>query len=428
MPIISFLLSTLLSATSLTITEPENWAAYNLDELTGIRVILENENVVPDSVHYSLNGASVVPIPRLNTDWPTYMQNYQNHGFSESPAPMTNEILWTAPVTGIWHEFPTPVVVNGIVYYPSNFGTDSLHALDAATGELIWKYHVGETDDAVTVHEGLVYVASDSLFCLDALTGSRIWASSEGDVNGSTPVVTNGKAFCGRNPVSQSVSILSCLAAETGELVWADTIPGRQVSCMGINDTVLYLPTFSINAYSPLYAIDALTGNIIWENNDAYEGYWDSSPVIVDDMIYINGEDGMCRAIDANNGNTVWERSLTPGECISATPAYNEGVLYFADQNDSYHCLNSQDGTTIWSVPGFGHGSSAVADGMIFYGLINIELQCGSVVALNCSNGSEVWRYDALGTVWIAGSPSVTDGVVYIPMHDGNLYAFGTGL
>lgn len=77
------------------------------------------------------------------------MQNYQNHGYSESPAPSDNTILWTASVTGDLHEFPTPVVVNGIVYYPSNYGTDSLYTLDAATGELIWNAPVLESSTDV---------------------------------------------------------------------------------------------------------------------------------------------------------------------------------------------------------------------------------------------------------------------------------------
>ena len=89
----------LISVTNLTITEPVDGETYDGDWLP-LRAIVENENEVPDSVHYSLNGAAVVLIPRLNTDWPTYMQNYQNHGYSESPAPHDNTILWTAPITG----------------------------------------------------------------------------------------------------------------------------------------------------------------------------------------------------------------------------------------------------------------------------------------------------------------------------------------
>ena len=176
------------------ITEPVDGETYDGDWLT-VRAIVENENEIPEYVQYSLNGQPVVLIPRLNTDWYTYMQNDLHHGYSESPAPTDNTILWTAPVTGTTHEFPTPVIVEGIVYYPSNDGTDSLYALDAATGELIWKYRTGYTDDAVTVKNGYLYTASDSLWCLDALTGERIWATSAADNSGSTPAVVDGNVY-----------------------------------------------------------------------------------------------------------------------------------------------------------------------------------------------------------------------------------------
>jgi len=135
MILVTLLISSVFSATGITITEPIHCEAYNIDSLPDFRAIVENENSIPDSVSYSLNGGSYVKVSRLNTDWPTYMQNYQNHGYSESPAVTDNTILWTAPVTGDWHEFPTPVVVDGIVYYPQDSPGDSLYALNAATGE-----------------------------------------------------------------------------------------------------------------------------------------------------------------------------------------------------------------------------------------------------------------------------------------------------
>ena len=84
----------MISVTNLTITEPVDGETYDGDWLP-LRAIVENENELPDSVHYTLNGECVIQIPRLSTDWPTYMQNYQNHGYSESPAPMDNTVLWT---------------------------------------------------------------------------------------------------------------------------------------------------------------------------------------------------------------------------------------------------------------------------------------------------------------------------------------------
>ena len=65
----TLLISTFLLTTSVTITEPVDGDTYDGDWLT-VRAIVENENELPDSVHYTLNGETVIEIPRLNTDWP----------------------------------------------------------------------------------------------------------------------------------------------------------------------------------------------------------------------------------------------------------------------------------------------------------------------------------------------------------------------
>ncbi len=264
---VAFLTAALVSTTSLTITEPVDGETYNGDWLT-VRAIVENDNELPDSVHHTLNGDQFVLIPRLNTDWYTYMQDDLHRGYSESPAPTDNTILWTAPVTGDYHEFPTPVIVGGIVYYPSNYGTDSLYALDAATGELIWKYRTGYTDDAVTVKDGYLYTASDSLWCLNALTGERIWATSAADADGSTPAVVDGRVYCGRASYSQSTSYIYCFDAITGTEIWSETISGYTASCLTVYSGMVFIPTH----IGPLYALNASTGSVVWENSDSYGG------------------------------------------------------------------------------------------------------------------------------------------------------------
>ena len=419
----TILTAILIFTTNLTITEPVDGETYDGDWLT-VRAIVENENEIPEYVQYSLNGQSVVQVPRLNTDWYTYMQGDLHHGFSESPAPTDNTILWTAHVTGIYHEFPTPVIVDGIVYYPSNIGTDSLYALDAATGELIWKYRTGYTDDAVTVKDGYLYTASDSVWCLNALTGERIWATGAANDGGSTPAVVGGRVYCGRNEYNPNyISYVYCLNAATGTEIWADTLSGCQYSCMTVWNGRVFVPTFHDNSETPLYALDANTGSIIWENSDSYEGYWDSSPVLVDSVIYIGGENGKVFAIDAITGITIWEKIISPGS-INPTLAYHDNRLYFGFGN--YYCLDASTGNTIWSVPGQQHGSSGIADGIVFYGE-EYNPDGARVIALDCDSGAELWSYQT-GGKFIQSSPAITDGVVYIAAIDWNLYAFGTGL
>ena len=431
MLILSLLITIVLSDPSVMITEPVDGDTYNGDWLT-IRAIVENDNQLPDSVHYSLNGSLIALVPRLNTDWPTYMQNYQNHGYSESPAPMDNTIFWTAPVTGTDHEFPTPVIVNGIVYYPSNYGSDSLYALNSATGELIWKYHTGYTDDAVTVDNGRLFTASDSLWCLDALTGERLWATALAGPDGGTPVVSGNKVYAALwVPYTRDTGV-SCFDVATGTQIWVDTLSGRPACCMALQNETLFLATYSPISASPLYALDANTGSVIWANEDSDTGYWDSSPVIVDDVLYICGGDGKARAVEAATGQTIWE-SLLSENLITATIAYDEERLFFANETGPYYCLDAINGNTIWSVIGRQHGSSAIAGEMLYYGECfyydTVTVDSARVVALDSENGSEIWSCTiASGPVGFQGSPAIADGIVYFPATDGNLYAFGTGL
>jgi len=417
-----FLCAIAIASTAVTITEPVDGEVYSTDWLV-LRAIVENENEIPESVCYTLNSQSPVDVFRLNTDWFTYMANDLHTGFSDSPAPTDNTILWTAPITGDTHEFCSPVVVNGVVYFVSDEQSVA-YALDAATGDIIWQYDVvNHVDDAVTVYGDNVYLAADSAWCLDALTGDRIWAfkpSPSFKMNG-TPALGNGIAYFSFAPDYSSLQVYA-LNAVSGEQIWCTDIPFYSTGCLTLHGSRLYVPTH----LGGLYALDISDGSIIWENSDSPSGYWDSSPVVVEDVIYICGNDGIARGIESVTGNTLWTREITAGVYyIAATPAYAYGELFFADQVDSFHCLSASSGDPVWSVPGVQHGSSGIANGMVFYGE-GADRNYGRIVALSCETGEEIWYYQTGGTD-IYSSPAITDGVVYIAGMDWNLYAFGTG-
>jgi quinohemoprotein ethanol dehydrogenase len=81
----------------------------------------------------------------------------------------------------------TPVVVDGVMYAPGNWGR--VYALDAATGRELWTYNPGVDGQAgrnaccdvvnrgLAVWKGRVYVASVDgyLHAIDAATGKRVW-------------------------------------------------------------------------------------------------------------------------------------------------------------------------------------------------------------------------------------------------------------
>ena len=424
------LISIIISATSVTIIEPIDGETYDGDWLP-FRVIVENENVIPDSVSYSLNGGSPMQVARLNTDWYTYMANDLRTGYSEAPAPHDNTILWAAPVTGEYHEFPTPVTYDGMVFYTSDsIGTaitDTLYALDAVTGDVIWTYDTGYADDAVTVVDGRLYTSADSIFCLDAYSGEIYWAYKD-----SISTVFNP---CGPPVLFQekvyalcSSGDIYCLDIQTGELVWKADQQFWCASSMTAWNGMLYVTT--TNSSTGLYALDTETGSIVWQNNDCPGFYWDSSPVIVDGFLYIcavGTSIGYALAVDASTGTTEWISTLATG--VTATPVFHEDRLYFASEGAPYYCLDAMSGNTIWTSPYSHHGSSGAADGLVFFGENSPQQDSASVIALDMETGTEVWNFrTSCSSLGFQSSPSITDGVMYYACTDGYLYAFGTGL
>ncbi|MEA3286818.1 MAG: PQQ-binding-like beta-propeller repeat protein [Candidatus Marinimicrobia bacterium] len=430
----------LVSVTNLTITEPVDGETYDGDWLT-IRAIVENENELPDSVHYTLNLEPVIQIPRLSTDWPTYMQNYQNHGYSESPAPNSPDVLWTAPVCGDSHEFCSPVIVDGIVYFLSD-ELSTAFALDAASGEVLWTYDVvDDVDDAVTYHEGDIYISADSAWCLNAQTGNKVWSfgAPAGCHMSGSPLVENGIAYFVSTAPFDSLT-LHAFDAQTGQENWNLGLPSFFESCLALHENTLFLASHT--AYSSgtqlesLFAVDALTGNILWTNDHTDGGYWDSSPTIRNDTIYIGGDDGYLHAFNADDGTLIWESKLHEYSHVwgaEPTPALHGdrvfmGCSFYGWPYGFIGTFSTQTGAEIWGIENQMqlHGSIGLAEDLVFMG----EHRGDSVYAFNQNTGAIVWSYGIPGGLeaGFQSSPSITDGVMYIAATDSNLYAFGTGL
>lgn len=418
-----YLLLGILSAVDVSIIEPVDGGVYDGDWLT-LRAIVQNENLLPDSVVFSLNGEPFAPVPRLVTDWPTYMQCNLHHGFSESPAPMTDDVLWTAPVCSQLHTFENPIVVEGVVY---QVGRSSVHALDAATGQEIWSYPIGAHDDPPSYVDGRLYVqGGDSVFCLDAASGERVWAFHGPTADGGTPCVTDGRVACaGYDNSFRGKTRVYCLSASDGRMEWETVISGQIGNCMASFDGVFLVGTWN----GPLCALDAGTGQTVWSHTITEGGYWDTSPTIVDGKIYIGGCDGAVHRFDAMTGSLEWETQIS-SFWVEPTPAVFEDIIICGaavPSDSSVFAIRMSDGSLLWSIPNSLHGSPAVADGVVFWG--GFEDPYDVVYAADAATGNIIWTHDVSSDVWgLHCTPAVTDGVMYFGSTDGNLYAFGTGL
>jgi outer membrane protein assembly factor BamB len=416
-------------ASGVEITFPADGEAYSSPDLN-VRAVLDFENQMADQVVYSLNGGPAVEIPRLSTDWYTYMGNDLHTGFSESPAPHDATILWTKQDVGGWHEFCTPVIVDGAVYFMSD-SLSVLFALDAATGETLWQYDViNYVDDAVTVKDGMVYAVADSVWCLDALTGEKIWAFDEesaGIYFSGTPAADGNVVIVVKTSYDSNSSFVFALNSGTGEVIWDVAVPYQMASCPTTWNGVVIIPFIG-----PLVAFNLSDGSEVWSFIDPAPGgyFWDSSPTIQDSLLYIGSMSGFIYALDPLSGSTLWSTNLGGVDCTTSTPAVHNGRVFLGAGQGSeagMYSLDSATGETLWLCPHYAHGSEAVADGLVLWG----DSDTGVIYAATEASGVVVWSFVTVpGAVleFMAGSPAVTDGVMYFPGGNRLLYAFGTGL
>src|SRR6185437_4104897 len=179
-------------------------------------------------------------------NWLLYRRTYDGHGFSPLHQINKDNVKDLTPIwsfsTGVveGHEAP-PMVNNGLMYVTTP-GCQVL-ALDAATGDLIWKYAPKLPEDLFQLHptnRGValwgdkVYLATtDSrLIALDAKSGKVAWESKIGDYHKGEystlePLVVRGKVMVGTSGGEFGVrAFISAFDADTGKQLWKTyTIP-----------------------------------------------------------------------------------------------------------------------------------------------------------------------------------------------------------
>jgi alcohol dehydrogenase (cytochrome c) len=180
-------------------------------------------------------------------DWPMYRRTYNGWGYSPlDQITVENvdqlELVWSLS-TGVreGHQAP-PIVIGGSMFVttPEN----QVLALDAASGEVRWRYKRPLPEDLLQLHPtnrgvGLwndkVYVATTDAFvvALDAVSGDIAWERAVDDYRTGyymtmAPLVVDGKVMVGVSGGERGIrGFITALDAETGDQLWKTyTVPG----------------------------------------------------------------------------------------------------------------------------------------------------------------------------------------------------------
>src|SRR3984893_7243599 len=181
----------------------------------------------------------------------------------------------------------SPVVADDAVYFGS--GDGNLYALDAATGDLRWKFKTGDVVHASPAFvNGVVFVGSwDSYFyAVDAKTGKEKWRFHGGE----DPLIHNQVGFQSSPAVIDGTVYTGCrdaqvyaLDAVTEKEKWRfDTALSWVITSPAVTQGKVFFATSDSSLY---HMVDAATGkSLVREQGKAYMF---SSPAIAGDVAII---------------------------------------------------------------------------------------------------------------------------------------------
>ena len=283
-------------------------------------------------------------------DWLNYRRTLDGWGYS--PLDQINrdnvhqlQLVWSwALAPGISE--PTPLVYNGVMYIPDGGGTAVL-ALDAVTGELLWKYEkrfeepptdVGSLLVAsrrrtrnIAIHGDRIYwITYDAhLLALNAATGALVWDRTIVDFRRgyrmtSGPIVVQGKivtGLAGCDRFQNDNCFISAYDAATGQPVWRTSTIARpgEPGDWTWGDLPALMRAGG-DAWIP-GSYDPELNLIYWATAQA-KPFTRFQRGTDGDALYTNS----VLALDPDTGRLVWYRQLLPGETHDQDEVY-ENVL-----------------------------------------------------------------------------------------------------
>ena len=213
--------------------------------------------------------------------------------------------------------------------------------------------------------------------------------------------------------------------------------------------------SYSSQRYSPLTEITP--GNVTnleskWVYQNDVFGAWQSSPIVVDGIMYVTQRPNTVSAIDARTGRVFWQYRYTPSaEARVCCGSNNRGVailgdtLYMGTLDAHLIAIDAKNGKPLWNI--------AVADVKLAYSITMAPLIVkdrvvlgvgggefgirGFVAAYDAKTGAEAWKFSTIpgpgepghdtwsGEAWKYGSASVWVTGSYDP--ELNLTYWGIG-
>lgn len=221
---------------------------------------------------------------------------------------------------------------------------NTLHALNAETGEEAWQFTAGEALWAPPASDGEVLYQpgmDHKLYALDLENGSEQWQQEFEGALASTPTLVDGTLYLGS--LSSNVYALD---AASGRVKWKLGTDNWVWSSPVVSDGTAYFGDLQ----NSVYAVDAETGEVVWQAE--VDSAVRAAPALAGGSVFVNTEGGFVYSLDSATGAVNWQVEIDPetGERLLANPILVDDLVLIVALNGTQlvYAYNQETGSLAW--------------------------------------------------------------------------------
>ena len=263
--------------------------------------------------------------------------------------------------------------------------------------------------------------ASGNVSSINASTGDRNWSIELNFLASGT------SAGFGLVVVSDIDGNVIAVDQTDGSKLWSTNVKGEVLSKVAIDAKVVVVKTGS----GELLGLDKENGEILWSYRSklpllTVRG--SSSPVIVDDLVYVSFDNGRLGVFELNSGFQVWDGAISYVKGVSelenlidsdSSPVVDGGLIYTTNYQGNLNIFDTAQKRSVWSYETSSFYSPIVSRGMLTIVEANSGLRSFALKTLQESWVNEDYiNRDLSNAVSFKGSLVVGDFEGYVHVID----------
>jgi len=263
--------------------------------------------------------------------------------------------------------------------------------------------------------------ASGNVSSINASTGDRNWSIELNFLASGT------SAGFGLVVVSDIDGNVIAVDQNDGSKLWSTNVKGEVLSKVAIDAKVVVVKTGS----GELLGLDRENGEILWSYRSklpllTVRG--SSSPVIVDDLVYVSFDNGRLGVFELNSGFQVWDGAISYVKGVSelenlidsdSSPVVDGGLIYTTNYQGNLNIFDTAQKRSVWSYETSSFYSPIVSRGMLTIVEANSGLRSFALKTLQESwTNDDYINRDLSNAVSFKGSLVVGDFEGYVHVID----------